>query len=148
MYILLVAPPGVGKFVISSIRELWSETKNPTNGQGIFKVAPSSVTKASLMDRLAAAKRQAPLESGDPTIFHSLLVAAEELGVLMPGYDLEFIAALNDIYNCPPWYDESRRASAIKELKIDNPHLNLLAGTQPGWLGSVFPEEAWSSGLA
>ncbi len=100
------------------------------------------------MDALGTAKVTKLPPAGPPIEYSSLLVASEELAVLMPSYDGEFIGALNSIYNNRPDYKETRRASSVKELSIPFPQLNILAGTQPGWLASTFPEEAWSTGLA
>lgn len=148
LYVLLVAHPGVGKQVIEDVRDLWRETMEPGTKLAALKVAPDSVTKASLMDALVKAKGIAIPPQGPPVVFHTLNVAAEEFAVLMPSYDLEFIGVLNSIYNNKSWYEETRRTGNVREVKIEQPQLNILGGTQPGWLASVFPEEAWSTGLA
>lgn len=148
LYILLVAHPGVGKYTIEVVRELWTQTSEPGTGVPMFKVAPDSMSKASMMDTIVRAKSIFFPPAGPPITTHSLLVAAEEIGVFLPAYDLEFIGALNSIYNNKPLHEEVRRTGSVKELKIEFPQLNILAGAQPGWLASVFPEEAWSTGLA
>jgi hypothetical protein len=104
------------------------------------------MTKASLVDNLAKAKQTRLVRDGTVT-YHSLLVAAEEFSVLMPSYDLEYIGTLNSIYNNKRRHSEDRRHGPVKQLVIDYPQLNILGGAQPGWLASVFPEEAWSTGL-
>lgn len=147
LYVLLVAPPGVGKYVIEIARDMWTSTLEPGTKVPAFKVAPDSMSKASLMDTLSKAK-QIALQTNPPLTYHSLLVAAEEFAVLLPGYDLEYIGSLNSIYNNKPLHEESRRTGSVRELKIEFPQLNILGGAQPGWLASVFPEEAWSTGLA
>lgn len=147
LYTLLVAPPGVGKFVIEEVRALWRETLEPGTKVPALRVAPDSMSKASLMDTLVKAKSMTPLHVHPPVTYHSLLIAAEEFAVLMPQYDLEYIGALNSIYNNKSLHEESRRTGSVRELKVEYPQLNILAGTQPGWLGTVFPEEAWSTGL-
>ena len=147
LYVLLVAPPAVGKFVVEEVRELWTDTKDFT-GAPAFKVAPDSVTKASLIDVLAKAKKQFMPGAGAPLEYNSLLVGAEEFGVLMPNYDIEYISTLNRIYNNVNKHSEERRTGSVREVTITKPQLNILSGVQPGWLGSVFPEEAWSTGLA
>src|SRR5262249_4747742 len=148
LYVLLVAPPGVGKQVIDDVWELWSGVSEPGSSDTVLHVAPDSMSKAALMDTLAASLRIRHHASGGPSSYHSLCVAAEEFSVMLPGYDLEYIGALNKIYNNPVKHSERRRAASVKELTIEFPQLNILAGVQPGWLGSVFPEEAWSTGLA
>lgn len=148
LYTLLVAPPGVGKYTIEEVKELWREAQLPGQSTGAFKVAPDSMSKASLVDALGRAKGMYIPKVGHAVTYHSLLVAAEEFAVLLPGYDLEFIGTLNAIYNNKTFHEETRRTGSVKELRIDFPQLNILGGAQPGWLASVFPEEAWSTGLA
>jgi len=149
LYTLLVAPPGVGKQVIEDARELWNEAQSPSTRSQAFKVAPDSMTKASLVDNLARAKTNKLLKGlTGPLVYHSLLIAAEEFSVMLPAYDLEYIGVLNKIYNNPNTpYAESRRTGSVREVEIEYAQLNILGGAQPGWLKSVFPEEAWSTGL-
>jgi hypothetical protein len=146
LYTLLVAPPGAGKFVVERIRELWTNTRGAGNGAPAFHVAPDSVTKASLIDTLAKAKAIS-LQAKPPQTYHSLLVASEEFSLLLPAYDMEFIGVLNSIYNNKSLHEEARRFGPAREVRIENPQLNIFAAAQPGWLASVFPEEAWSTGL-
>ena len=149
LYTLLVAPPGVGKQVVEIVQELWQETPQPgTTSSPAFHVAPDSVSKASLMDTLNDAKRSFLPPRGSLITYHSLLIAAEEFGVLLPAYDQEFIASLNKVFNNPSRYSERRRASNVKKLDIELPQLNILAGVAPSYFVGTFPEEAWSTGFA
>lgn len=148
LFVLLVAPPGVGKFIIEEVRDLWSETTQPSSLIPAFHVAPDSMTKASLIDALAKAKRTFLGTKGVPFTYHSLLVAAEEFSVLLPAYDMEYIGVLNSIWSNKHKHEETRRHGPNKETTIDNPTLNLIGGAQPAWLSALFPEEAWSTGLA
>lgn len=147
MYILLVGVPGVGKYIVEGIRRLWREIKTPGGKEPALKIAPNSVTKASLIDELVKAERLKIPEKGAPLEFHSLIVAAEEFGVFLSSYDPAFVSTLNDIYNCSDAFTERRRTGSSKESNITLPVLNILAGVQPGWLATMFPEEAWSLGL-
>lgn len=149
LYTLLVAPPGVGKYIIEIVRDLWASTLEPGTKAPAFKVAPDSMTKASLIDALAKASNGTLLPGAPAALtYHSLLIAAEEFSVLLPQYDLEYIGTLNAIWNNKPLHEETRRTGAVRSVKIEFPQLNMLGGVQPGWLASVFPEEAWSTGLA
>jgi hypothetical protein len=148
LYVLLVAPPGVGKFIIETVRELWQDTVEPGSKLPAFNVASDSVTNASLMDELNKAKDVFLTPSGPPLVYHSLLVAAEEFQVLLPAYDQQFIASLNSIYNNKSLHRESRRTGSVKELSIENPHLCIFGGAQPAYFVSTFPDEAWSTGFA
>jgi hypothetical protein len=149
-YIMLVGAPGVGKQVIDLARGLWVEATEPGTTVKAFRVAPHQMTKAALVDSLAKAKQFKMLNgSGGNMTYHSLLVAAEEFQVLLPNYDQEYIATLNQVYNNPDHpYTEVRRTGTVKELSIELPQLNILAGVQPSYFVSTFPEEAWTTGFA
>lgn len=148
-YIMLVGAPGVGKQVIDIARGMWAEAKEPGTKLPAFRVAPHQMTKAALVDSLAKAKQFKMLSNGKNLTYHSLLVAAEEFQVLLPTYDQEYIATLNQVYNNPDLpYTEVRRTGTVKELSIDLPQLNILAGVQPSYFVSTFPEEAWTTGFA
>lgn len=147
LYVLLTAAPGVGKQVINLAKELWRGAKEP-GGAPAFRVAPTQMTKASLVDALAKAKQFKITKFGNME-YHSMLIAAEEFQVLLPSYDTEYIATLNEVFNNPDVpYEEHRRTGSVREVSIPYPQLNILAGVQPSYFVSTFPEEAWSTGLA
>lgn len=148
LYILLTAAPGIGKQIIYTAHQLWAGTSEPGTKTPAFKVAPTQMTKASLIDSIAKAKQFKILKGGQAE-YHSLQVAAEEFQVLLPSYDTEYIATLNAIFNNPDLpYQEVRRTGSVKEVSIENPQLNILAGVQPSYFVSTFPEEAWTTGFA
>lgn len=148
LYVLMVAPPGVGKGIIEDARQLWEETRLPGTKAGVFHVAPDSLTKAALVDTLAAAERTHIPPNGKPIYYHSLLVASEEFSILLPGYDLEFVGTLNGIFGNKPVHREARRHGPARSIEIEFPQLNILAGAQPSYLASVFPEDVWNTGIA
>lgn len=148
LYVLLVAPPGTGKFILNKVRELWSEALEPGTKTQAFKVAPDSMTKAALVDALGKAKQTRILRNGSTLIYHSLLVAAEEFSVLLPTYDMEYIGTLNAIWNNPSMPFQENRRTGNRETKIEFPQLNIIGGVQPSFLGNVFPEEVWTTGLS
>lgn len=146
LYTLLVGQPGTGKSqAIRPVRAMWFATKE-------LKIAPHSVTKASLMDELDAAKRLImlppvhPLYHHNPVEYHSLQIAASEFGVLVSEHELKFLNFLNQIYDNDPDFGESLRTGSRK-LNIINPQINILAGTQPAYLAALLPEEAWGMGF-
>lgn len=141
MYTVLVAPPGVGKTEITwRIRKLWESLED-------HHIASTSVTKASLIDELAEANRRwVEINSSDPvTHFNSLLLCINELGVLLPAYENEFMNTLTDLWDCKH-YSERRRTSKI-EIDVANPQLNLVAACTPSYLMHVLPEGAWDQGF-
>ncbi len=142
LYTILVAPPGVGKSVaLANVELFWREIKD-------LHVAPTSVTKASLMDALKDATRRIVQPAMIPPYveFNSLLVLASELGVLVPGYENEFMNALTTLYDCG-YYAERRRTNSLK-FEMAAPQLNLVGATTPGYLQNLMPEGAWNQGFA
>ena len=140
LYVFLTAPPGVGKQVIDLAGDLFGEIAE-------LHKCPDSVTKASLVDALAKARRTISPPGLLPVEYHSLYIQAEEIGVLLPEYSNEFLSLLNKIWNNPKDHKETRRASKVTEAIIPAPQFNLLAGVQPGWMAHNFPEVAWTTGL-
>lgn len=141
LYTVLVGPPGVGKTtVLSEVSRLWRELPD-------HYVAPSSVTKASLIDCLEDAKRKIIRPGLVPPFveFNSLLVASGELGVLIPAYENDFMNVLTDIYDGHP-YAERRRTKDLR-VNIQYPQLNLLGATTPSYLNAFMPEGAWDQGF-
>lgn len=139
LFVLLVAPPAVGKSqAIKQATQFWYEAPS-------LHVAPDNVTGASLVDALAEADRKI-ITPDSMMDFHHLLVSSGEFGVLVNSYDLGFISILNHLYDNPADYRESRR-TLHKKLEITSPGMTILAGTQPGYLASLLPEEAWSMGF-
>lgn len=148
MYVLLVAAPGIGKQVIEITKNLWRDTLEPGSKIRAFKVSPNQMTKAALVDSLVKAKSARIMRDGLMT-YHSLLIAAEEFEVLLPDYDKEYIATLNYMFNSPDMpYEEVRRTGQVRTVEIEMPQLNILAGVQPSYFVSTFPEEAWTTGFA
>lgn len=141
LYTLLVGPPAVGKTVVTSIvQDMWGKLAD-------HNVAPSSVSRASLMDALRDAERIIikPQDSPPQHKFNSLLIVANELGVFIPAYDGDFMNTLTDIYDGKP-YGEKKRGGDLS-YKMMAPQLNMLAATTPSYLNGVMPEGAWDQGF-
>ena len=139
VYTLLVGPPASGKtLAIKPIRDLWSRI------QGL-NLSPDNVTKASLMDVLSRSLRTVLNGNGMAYSFSAMNVAVSEFGVFISRHDTEFLSAINNIFDSPPIYTEERRSSGA--LEINKPHIVLLCGTQPDFLNSILPEEAWGMGF-
>lgn len=145
LYVILVGPPGVGKTVLTS--QIWNLWNTLAEGDSGHKLASSSVTKASLIDDLREATRKIIRPSEDPPVvtFNSLKICSNELGVLIPGYENDFMNTLTDIYDGHP-YSERRRTRDLN-FKIDAPQLNIVAATTPSYLNNVLPEGAWDQGF-
>jgi hypothetical protein len=149
LYVVLVGPPGTGKYVIEVAKKLLSEVKEPQSKTSAFHLASDSITSATIVDELAKAQSTILPPKGPPIIFHSLFITEEEFQVLLPAYDNAIISKLNKLWNnSDVAYSESRRTGPVKEVSIELPQLNILAGAQPSYFSITFPEEAWSTGLA
>lgn len=142
LFILLVAPPGVGKtLAIRPIVELWGKSRK-------LKVAPDDITKASLIDAVARSAQVHVYSASEMLEYASLQLGADEFGVLIPQNDTAFMSTMNKFYDCVDRFEESRRGRDDSEpLVIHNPQVNLLAGTQPDFLAGLLPPTAWGMGF-
>lgn len=146
MYIILVAPPGIGKTELTS--RVWSLLEKLSTGAADgLQLAPTSMTAASTIDALRDAERKfyTPGNLLDPMLYNSLAIVQNELGTLLPAYDPEMMNRLTDIYDGKP-YAERRRTREIN-FKINHPQINFLAGTTPGHLTNSLPDGAWDQGF-
>lgn len=141
LYVVFTAPPGIGKTeIIGEVRQMWTDLKT-------HHLAHSSVTKASLIDSLAGAERSIfrPLDSPPVVEFNALLIGSNELGVLIPAYDNEFMNTLTDLYD-GKGYGEVRRTNKLN-ISIPAPNLTMVAGCTPGYLRETLPPGAWDQGF-
>lgn len=137
LYIFLVGPPGSGKTrAVDESEDIFRALKS-------HKIAPTSMTKASLIDALKESERAIPGQIEGT--FNALYLAAKELGALLPGYDTDFMNALVYLYDSIP-YGEKRRSKDIS-FTIDKPLLNLIACTTPSFLNEMLPLGAWEQGF-
>jgi Protein of unknown function (DUF3987) len=141
LYIMFIAPPGVGKSILTSI------VQDMIMELGDHHLAPSSVSRASLIDALMLADRRIVLPQQTPPVlsFNSLAVVQNEMGVFLPAYDVEFMATLTDLYDGKR-YHEKKRSKDINNM-LDAPQLNLLGATTVAYLFDTMPEQAWGHGF-
>lgn len=146
LFVLFVAPPGVGK---TEAIKLGSRLANQTKK---LKIAPDDLTKPALIDHVSRStqtktyppSREHP--GGEMIQYHSLHIFADELGVFIPSHDTGFLSVMNKLFDNAASYTESRRGRE-EDLVIENPQTNLLAGTQPDFLANLLPPEAWGMGF-
>lgn len=137
VFVLLVSPPGVGKsIIIDEIRTVWSAVDH-------LRVAPSSTTRAGLIDAMIDGKHIDTF-GPVPEITSSLLCASVEFGNLVPAYDNAWLNILNELYDCGPVFQDRTRQHGL--ITIDNPHLVIIAGTQPKYLDNLLPDAAFGMG--
>lgn len=144
-YIVIIGPAGVGKSLCTRIAyELIEEIRTPETP---IHLAPTSVTKASLIDKLAEADRRIvkPTETPPVTTFNSIQVVVNEFAVFLPSWESDFMSVLTDIWDCGR-YAESRRTGNTN-IEIPNTQLNLFSATTPAQLMNLLPEGAWDQGF-
>lgn len=141
LYIMMIAPPGVGKSIITSTVQTF------IGGLSDHYMAPSSVSRASLIDALMAAERRVVTPQLNPPVmsFNSLAVIQNEMGVFLPAYDTEFMATLTDLYDGKR-YTEKKRSKDINN-NMASPQLNLFCATTVAYLHDTMPEAAWDHGF-
>ena len=144
LYIFLVGTPGVGKSeaLKAGIRLIqYAE---------VFNLLPNDLTGSALLDILAEPdfrKRMAEVNGEVNYEYHSAGMFISELGTMIRENDLGFMSILSDIYDCPTSYNQIRRGRKAEPIRIPHPQITIVAGTQPGYISSIFPNEAWSQGF-
>lgn len=144
-YIILTGPAGVGKSLCTTaVYDLLDELRSPETP---FHIAPTSVTKASLIDALNDAERRIlrPTETPAVISFNSLTIVPNEFGVFLPSWEGDFMSTLTDLWDCGR-YAETRRTSKVN-INIPNTQLNLFSATTPAHLNNLLPEGAWEQGF-
>ena len=158
LFILLTGDPGTGKdIVIAPVRRLLKEASDrfPKESRRGLNLGQKSLSAKGLVDAINNDK--ALLHAGpgqlnghgyrEPTKFHSLTICVPELGVLFPEYNTSLASILCDLWNCDDIFDEITRNGRGEPISVENPHIGALLGTQPSYLATTFPEEAYSMGL-
>lgn len=141
IYCICVSPPAVGKTLMTrTVQRFWGELKD-------HHKAASSLTRASLSDELNAAIRNIVRPKSNPSTlkFNTLLIAVNELGVLLPSYDGEFMATLTDLYDGIV-YSERRRGKDLA-IHVENPQLVIFSATPTKFIKTNIPEDAWDLGF-
>lgn len=154
LFILLIGPPGCGKdIVINKVAKLInSANEGMQQGTG-FRMAGRSISAKGIIDLMAEddscfSYRVKISGKISKVEFHSVLVCVPELGTLLPVYNTQLVAFLNELYNCNEMFEEQIRGRGTSStVKITNPHLAMLMGTQPTTLSETFPEQAFRMGF-
>lgn len=139
LYVFIIGHPGVGKTrTIAEGRHLVAQLPE-------FHLAPMSMTFASLVDSLVKSKRAIVRQPEGELTYNSMYICADEMGSFIHKYEPEMIDGLSAFYDPTP-YQQVRRTNDLK-IKIDNPQINLLAGSTPQNLTGFMPEKAWGQGF-
>lgn len=151
LFLMLVGPPGCGKdMTINKIAKLLEAVGE--EGEG-FNLSGESVSAKGILDMLAEEDSEFTIRANiegklQTQKFHSVTACVPELGTLLPEYNTQLVSILNDLYNCKPEFKERIRGRGVNPtVKISNPHLTMLMGTQPTTLSETFPEQAYRMGF-
>lgn len=138
-FVLLVSPPGVGKSkAIDEVHTLWKATEK-------FEVGSDRLTGAALIDALKDSGKTTVFSTTKVEMTYSLLIASSEFGVLLPSHDTAFLNTLNTLYDCRPTFEDRTRMNG--KIRLENPHISIIAGTQPKYMSEILPEGAWFQGF-
>lgn len=155
LFILLCGLPGSGKdLIINTVRRLLNMAmEGMEQGKGVC-IGPESISCKGLIDQLADDVAELsftykPAKGKPKTVkYQSLFVANGELGAFMPEYNTQLVGVICDLYNCKDSYTDRVRGRGLSsQVKIDNPHLAMLLGTQPALFAKILPEEAFQMGF-
>lgn len=141
-YIIFVAEPGV-------------VAKTTTMGTGMrllrevpgIHMGPSSLTWQSLVMRMANSAEQILLPDGSYLPMCAITCAAGELGTFLNPNDREMIDVLVALW-------DGRLENFEKETKtqgndvVQNPWINIIGATTPGWISENLPEYIINGGFA
>lgn len=154
LYALLTGYPGSGKDTVINkvVKILRAANEGLEQGVG-FHFSGRSISPKGVIDLLASEDAefsfQHKFDGKNQTVkFHSFLLCAPEMTTLMPVYNTQLVAFLNELYNCTdPFEEQVRGRGAVSSVSIRNPHVAAFLGIQPATLFEVFPEQAFRMGF-
>lgn len=131
MYIVLVSPPGKCKKSTAMAIARRRLAKVP----GINWSVDSTSRERLIMDL-----SQITVDG------HSSMTAySSELASLITTSQMDMIAFLTDIFDCPDEWAHKTKGSGTNKIKA--PYLNLMAGTTPDWIAKAMPLDTIGIGL-
>lgn len=142
-YIVLVAPPGIAtkstaiRYGISMLRQI----------KGVH-LGPQSLTWQALLESLKQSTEAVKVPGSEQVLVYSALtLGISELGTFLRPENREYLDHLTNIWDAQK---EMIGKKTVKdgEISIENPWLNIMAGTTPGWLRDNFPKVLVEGGLA
>lgn len=139
-YIILVAPPGI-------VSKSTTSNTAMSLARGIVSVhfGPDAVTWPALVT--AFAETAETFQVGDE--FHTqcaLTLEASELGNLIDPQNRELIDLFVSLWDSKTGAFEKKTKSSGND-KVENPWINMIACTTPGWIAANFPESVISGGF-
>lgn len=134
-YIILVAPPGIiAKSTTANIgMNLLREIKG-------IKFGPDVVTWQALVEALGQSTELAlDTSTGEYLPMSALTIASDEFGTLLDPTDRGMVDALVSLWDGKKG-TFSKVTKASGNDSVENPWVNIIACTTPGWIAGNFPE--------
>jgi hypothetical protein len=142
-YIILVAPPGVA----TKSTAIRAGTNLLRRVKGVH-IGPQSLTWQALFDSLKISVEVVKVPGTTQVLAYSALtLPISELGTFFRPENKEFMDHLTNIWDAQKEV-VGRKTLKDGEILIENPWLNIIAGTTPGWLKDNFPKVMIEGGLA
>lgn len=139
LFILLVADPGVGKSnAIYSARDIITADKR-------IKMAPQRITKEAFYMVLEESASNLIIPGEAVQTHHSLSAFIDEFGVFVRRGDLDFMADLADLYDCPTRFQYRTKHQISQDLA--KAWFNFISGCTPAWVKESFTEIALEQGF-
>ena len=139
LFILLVADPGVGKSnAIFSARDIITRDKR-------IKMAPQRITKEAFYMVLEESAANLIIPGEAIQTHHSLSAFIDEFGVFVRRGDLDFMADLADLYDCPTRFQYRTKHQVSQDLA--KAWFNFISGCTPAWVKESFTEIALEQGF-
>lgn len=142
-YIVLVAPPGVANK--STTINVGMQILKSIDG---INFGPNAITMPALVQVMAQATEGVLMNeaTGEYVPMSCVTIAASELGTLFNPHDREMVDVLVDLWDGrrDVWKKVTKMSGSES---IENPWLNIIACTTPGWISEHMPESMVGGGF-
>lgn len=138
-YVILVGGPGVGK------------SNAITEGSNFMRrlklhIPAVAITKEKLFILMSEKYTRQVINGVNLEITSPITIVSNEFGVTLRKTDADFMTVLTDMWDAPHSFDYDTKSGG--PVHIENPMVNLLAGTTPTWIASNLPAYAFEMGFA